>query len=90
METAYLQDLHAEHLEPGQQAVQRRLIRQLTVHQGFHGSDRGGQALEVTQSPRREDSGDADLVRGRCHLSSLTTVLRGRGDGPGRLAGPDG
>ena len=91
VETAYLQDLHAEHLEPGQQAVQRRLIGQLTVHQGFHGSDRGGQAFEVTQGPRREDSGDADLVRGRCHLSSLTTALKGLGgrSGPAR-AGPAG
>src|SRR5271165_4997821 len=90
VETAYLEDLYAEHLKPGQQPVQRRLIGQLAVHQGFRRFHRGGQVLEVVQRLRREDSGDADLVRGRCHLSSLITALGGLRNGLGRqgLAGP--
>ena len=67
MQTAYLLDLYAEHLEPGQQPVQGRLIANLTVHHGLHRFDRGDQVLEVEQGFGRQDANDADLVRGGCH-----------------------
>src|SRR6201995_722277 len=71
-EGAHLQDLHAEQLEPGQQAGQRRLGRQLTVYHGLHRFDRGGQILEVKQSLRRKDAGDTYLVGG-CHPGPQST-----------------
>jgi len=67
VQTAYLQNLCAEHLEPGQQPVQGRLIANLTVHHGLHRFDRGDQVLEVEQGFGRQDANDADLVRGGCH-----------------------
>ena len=39
MQTAYLQDLYAEHLQPGQQPMQGRLIGQPAVHHGRHRFD---------------------------------------------------
>ena len=39
VQTAYLQDLYAEHLQPGQQPMQSRLIGQPTVYHGRHRFD---------------------------------------------------
>ena len=55
METAYLQDLHAERLEPGEKPVQGGLIPQRAVQDRFDRLHRGGEPLEVKQGFGRED-----------------------------------
>jgi hypothetical protein len=67
METAYLHDLHAECLEPGEQPVQGSLIAERAVQHGFDRLNRGGEPFEVEQSFRRYDPDHADLVVGRWH-----------------------
>ena len=62
MEASYLQDLDAECLEPGEEAVQSSLIPERAMHDGFDRLDRGGEPVEVKQGLRREDSGYADLI----------------------------
>ncbi len=64
MQPAYFQDLNAERLEPGEKPVQRRLIPQRTVQQGFDRLYRGGEPLEIQQGFGREHPGDPDLVVG--------------------------
>jgi hypothetical protein len=67
METAYLHDLHAECLEPGEQPVQGGLIAERAVQHGLDRLNRGGQPFKVEQSFRRYDPDHADLVVGRWH-----------------------
>ena len=62
METTHFQDPDIEHLEPGEQPVQRRLVAQRTVHHSLHRFHRGGQLPEVQQGVRGEDPRGADLV----------------------------
>ena len=62
VQTAYLLDLYAEHLEPGQQPVQGRLIGQRAVHDRLHRFHGGSQVLEVKEGLRRENARNADLV----------------------------
>jgi hypothetical protein len=69
MDPAYLQDLHAERLKPGEKPVQRRLISKRAVQDSFHGLDGGCEPLEVKQRFGREDPYYADLVVGRRHES---------------------
>ncbi len=62
VQAAYLQDLGAERLEPGQQPVQRGLVGKDAVN---HGPDRfhtGVELLEVEQGLRWERPRHADLV----------------------------
>ncbi len=47
MEAAYLHDLHAECLEPGQEPVQGSLIPEGAVQDRFDRFHRGSQPLEV-------------------------------------------
>ena len=47
MEPAYLHDLHAECLEPGQEPVQGSLIPERAVQDRFDRFHRGSQPLEV-------------------------------------------
>ena len=79
MEATYLQDLHAEGLEPGQEPVQGGLISQWAVQNSFDRLHRGAQPLEVKQGFRREDPDDADLVVGRWQRSSPQLVAMGKG-----------
>ena len=65
METAYLQDLHAEGLKPGQEPVQGGLVLQGAVQDRFDWLHRGVEPLEVQQGFGREDADDADLIVGR-------------------------
>jgi hypothetical protein len=67
VQTAYLYDLHTQHLEPGQKPMQGGLIGQPAVQHRFHRFYGGDQVLEVKQGLWRDDSGDPDLVRRRCH-----------------------
>lgn len=69
MDPAYLQDLHAERLKPGEKPMQRRLIRKGAVQDSFHRLDGGSEPLEVKQGFGREDPYYANLVVGRCHES---------------------
>ena len=49
VKTAYLHDLHAEGLQPGQEPVQRGLIPQGTVQDRFDRLHGGAEPLEVKQ-----------------------------------------
>jgi hypothetical protein len=65
MEAAYLDDLHAEGLEPGEKPVQGGLVAQGAVQDRLDWLHRGAQSLEVKQDFGREDPDYADLVVGR-------------------------
>ena len=54
-----------ECFEPGQQALEGRLIPDLAMDDGLDGLYRGGEPVEVEQGFGREDTGYADLVVGR-------------------------
>jgi hypothetical protein len=78
MEKAYLHDLHAECLQPGQQPVQRGLILQRAVQHRFDRFHRGAESLEVKQGLGRKDPDDADLVvrRWQCSPPSISQWAR--------------
>jgi hypothetical protein len=65
METAYLDNLNAEGLKPGQEPVQGGLIPQRAVQDSLDRLHRGVEPLEVQQGFGRQDPDDADLVAGR-------------------------
>jgi hypothetical protein len=62
VQAAHLQDLGAQRLEPGQEPVQRSLVRQHAVHHGPDRFHRGVELLEVEQSLRWKRPRHADLV----------------------------
>ena len=64
MPAAYLPDLDPEHLKPGQQRVQRRLVSERPVHYRLDRLDRGGELVEIKQDLERENTGYPDLVAG--------------------------
>jgi hypothetical protein len=72
MQAAYLHDLHAEGLEPGQEPTQGTLIPEGAVQDRFDRFHRGAKPFEVKQGFGRQDSGYPDLVIGRCQRSSPT------------------
>jgi hypothetical protein len=78
METAYLYDLYAERLEPGQEPVQGGLILQGAVQDGFDRLHRGVEPLEVQQGFGREDPDYADLVVGRQRSPQLSRWARAK------------
>ena len=61
-QAADLQDLDAECFEPGQQALEGRLIPDLAMDDGLDGLYRGCEPVEVEQGFGRQDTGYADLV----------------------------
>ena len=65
MQTAYLDNLNAEGLKPGQEPVQGGLIPQRAVQDSLDRLHRGVEPLEVQQGFGRQDPDDADLVAGR-------------------------
>ena len=67
MKATDFQNLDAERLEPGEQAVQGRLILQRAMHDRLDRLYRGGKPVEVEQRFRRENTGYPDLVVGRWH-----------------------
>ena len=69
VQAADLQDLDAEGLEPGEQPVQRRLISDRAVQDGFDRFYRGGKPVEVEQRLGRENTRHPDLVVRRWHRS---------------------
>lgn len=70
MEAAYLHDLHAECLEPGQEPVQGARIPEGAVQDRFDRLHRGSESLEVEQGFGWQEPGYPDLVVGRCQRSS--------------------
>ena len=78
METAYLHDLYAEGLEPGQEPVQGGLILQGAVQDSFDRLHRGVEPLEVQQGFGREDPDYADLVVGRQRSPQLSRWARAK------------
>jgi hypothetical protein len=64
-EPAYLQKLDPEGLQPGEEALQGRLIPQRAVHDGLDRLHRRGEPVEVKQRLGRENTGYPDLVIGR-------------------------
>ena len=78
METAYLHDLYAEGLEPGQEPVQGGLVLQGAVQDGFDRLHRGVEPLEVQQGFGREDPDHADLVVGRQRSPQLSRWARAK------------
>ena len=75
VQTAHFQDLGAERLEPGQQAIQRGLVGKDAVK---HGPDRlhaGVELLEVEQGLRWERPRHADLVMMRGSQGQAPSVL---------------
>ena len=67
LEPAHLEDLHAECLQPGQQPVQRRLILQRPMYDGFHRLHGCVQPPVVNKDFRREDSRYPDFIVEGCH-----------------------
>ncbi|MFY9926466.1 MAG: hypothetical protein WAK82_00535 [Streptosporangiaceae bacterium] len=65
MDTMYLQHLHTEGLEPGQESVQGGLIPEGAMDDSFDRLHRGAEPLEVKQGLGRDDPDDPDLVVGR-------------------------
>ncbi len=70
MEAAYLHDLHAERLEPGQEPAQGALIPEGAVQDRVDRFHRGPEPLEVEQGFRWQEPGHPDLVVRRCQRSS--------------------
>ena len=62
MQTADLQDLNPEFLEPGEQSVESRLVLNRAVHDGFDRLHRCAEPLEVKQGFGRESTRHPDLV----------------------------
>ena len=62
MQAAYLKNVRAEGLEPGQQPLQRRKIGKLAVQHGLDGLYGGGEVLKIKQRLGRENPGNADLI----------------------------
>jgi hypothetical protein len=87
MQTADLNDLHAEGLQPGQEPVQGRLIPQGTVQYRFDRLHRSVKALEVEQGFGREDPDDADLVVGRRQSSPQHVAMGKARTPPSRFLG---
>jgi len=56
------QELDTECLQPGQKALQSRLVTQRAVHDGFDRLHRNAEPVEVKQSLGRENTGYPDLV----------------------------
>lgn len=77
MEAAYLHDLHAECLKPGQEPVQGARIPKGAVQDRFDRLHRGSKPLEVEQGFGWQEPGYPDLVVGRCQRSS-PSVLQGQ------------
>jgi hypothetical protein len=64
---AYLQDLDAQQLEPGEQPAQGSLILERPVHHRLDGLHRSGKAVEIEQGLWRQHPGYPYLVVGRRH-----------------------
>jgi hypothetical protein len=71
VQTADLQDLDPECLEPGEQPVESRLVLDRAMQDGFNRLHRGGEPVEVEQRLGRENTRHPDLVVSRWHRSPL-------------------
>ena len=67
VQAAYLKNVRAEGLEPGQQPLQRRKIGKLAVQHGLDRLYGGGEVLKIKQRLGRENPGNADLIVRWCH-----------------------
>lgn len=73
MQSADLSDLYAEGLQPEEQALQGRLVRELAVYNRPDRFRRGDESVIVEQGFGREDPAYPDFVVRRWHCGPLTT-----------------
>lgn len=75
MDPAYLHDLHAERLEPGEKSLQGRLVPERAVQNRLYWLHRGLKRVEIKQRLGWNDPSDADLVVGQWHRSPQPVAM---------------